>query len=90
MIVIYILLLIAFFPIINAALLMTKDEHQNPYLVYLGIFFSGPGLIICSLLLIFDQSKLILNRLVGLIFLLVGVSWITKLAHDILAETGGF
>jgi len=54
--------------------------------VYIQIFLSGPAVIILGLLLYFKYGQLLLNKICGVVLILIGVYWLYTLVSDIINE----
>jgi hypothetical protein len=65
---------------------MTDELPHGKYWTYMQIFFSGPVLIILGLLLYFKYRGLTINKIFGVLFLIIGVYWLYNVISDVIKE----
>jgi hypothetical protein len=65
---------------------MTDELPHGKYWMYMQIFFSGPALIILGLLLYFKYGGLTINKIFGVLFLIIGVYWLYNVISDVIKE----
>jgi len=64
----------------------TGELPHGKFWMYMQIFFSGPALIILGLVLYFKYGGLTLNKIFGILFLLIGVYWVYNVIIDVIKE----
>ena len=89
--IVYFLSLLFLYPVVAHVLmyrmgyLVDKLPHGH-FWVYMQIFLSGPAVIILGLVLYLKYRQIVLNKIIGVILVLVGIYWLYVLIGDIIKE----
>jgi len=86
LVIIYMLEVLAFFPILRYILyfIVTKHSFHDDKYVFTRVFISVPILIILGLVLIFKYGKI--NKIFGILFITIALLWSIILIKSFLAE----
>jgi len=90
-IVLYLLGIVFLYPIMAHTLMyqlgyMTDELPHGKFWMYMQIFFSGPALIILGLVLYFKYGVFTLNKIFGVLFLIIGIYWLYTVISDVIKE----
>ena len=88
---VYLMAIIFLYPVMAHILMyqlgyMTDKLPHGKFWMYMQIFFSGPVLIVLSLLLFF-KYKGVINRILAVFLLAIAVYWLYNLINDIIQES---
>lgn len=88
---IYLGILILMYPIVAHMLMyefgIFKDKlPHGPFWLFVQIFLSGPFLLIIGLILFFKISSA-LNRVIGILLIIISVYWLYKIIYEIMTES---
>lgn len=64
----------------------TDELPYDHFWVYIQIFLSSPSVIILGMILYFKYGQVVLNKVLGIIFVLIGLYWLYILVWDIIKE----
>ena len=86
---IYPLILISLFPIIQFEVYKRSSivEGAHPFWIVFRIFFSGPILLLCGLILVIIYRERI-HKIAGGLSLIVGCYWLYLILEAVVAESG--
>jgi len=87
----YFLSLLFLYPVVVHILMyrigyLTDRLPHGQFWIYIQIFLSGPALVILGSLLYFKYGQIILNKVLGVVFVLFGIYWLFILVSDLINE----
>jgi hypothetical protein len=90
-IVLYLLGIFFLYPVIAHILMyqlgyMTDELPHGKFWMYMQIFISGPALIILGFLLYFKYGRFVINKIFGILFLIIGFYWLYNVVSDVIKE----
>ena len=90
-IVLYLLGIVFLYPIIAHILMyqlgyMTDELPHGKFWMYVQIFISGPALVILGFLLYFKYGRFAVNKICGILFLIIGFYWLYNVISDVIKE----
>lgn len=88
-ILVYLFAILALYPVARYLLVFQLELFSNDLtdkFIIARIFFSGPVLLIMGLILFFKYKKNIINRILGILFSIIGLFWIIEIVLTIIKE----
>ena len=88
---VYFLSLLFLYPVVAHILMykigfLTDKLPHGQFWIYIQIFLSSPAVVILGLLLYFKYGQVVLNKVFGVAFILIGLYWLYVLVSDIIKE----